>query len=217
MKKTIFSFAAALFIAGSMSAQIFVGGSIGFGTDGGSASGGSVSVNKAGEYSFNFNPYGGFYLNDVMAVGASIGFATNGYSAKQGELLYGSPVAAETSWSSNMFRIAPFVRYHLLEISNVTVLGEGYIGLGFGGSSSTTAGVTNDGPSLFEFSMGVRPGISYDFSESVAIEAFLGGLSFANLTKTTAANNNNPEQKDSDTSFDFSLTSHLSIGFVYKF
>jgi hypothetical protein len=208
MKKTIFSLVAALFMAGSMSAQIFVGGSIGFGTNSSSTSVGGTSNDGPSSYNFGLSPYGGFYLNDDLAVGSYIGFNVSGGSNNQ------SP---ETTWSRSTFNITPFVRYRLLDISNLNIFGQGQLGLGFGGSSNSSGGVTVDGPSVFDFSMAVRPGISYDFSESVAIEAFIGGISFLNRTETTAANNNNPEVKDSSTSFDFDLTSHLSIGFVYKF
>jgi opacity protein-like surface antigen len=211
MKKVFLSIVAVALITASASAQLFVGGSMNFSTSSGSMTSGSVSVDGPSSYVFGLNPMVGVYLDDQMAVGAKIGFAIDG----------GNDNAATnpTTNSGTKFEITPFFRYHLLELGSVSVFGQAEIGLGFESSSRTSNNVTVEDPSYTTFGIGVLPGISYKITDNIDIEASIGYLGFNNRSskETVTIGTTSTEVKTSENDFGFSLSSGLSLGFVYKF
>ena len=211
MKKVLFSLVVVAMAIASASAQLFVGGSIGFGGKSNSTTSVGTTVDGPSSSYFGIAPMAGYYLNSKLAVGAKLDYLHTG------ETNYNTngPIRTETKTSTNNFGITPFIRYHVLEIGNLSLFGQGELGLGFGGSTVTASGISTDGPSIFTFRLGVIPGVSYKLNEKIDLEAYFGGLDFNNISskKTT----NGVEVKTSDTSFDFNLYTSFGLGFIYKF
>ena len=211
MKKLILSVTVIALLAGKASAQYFVEGAFNFITNSTSYKSGSASTDGPSSYRFGIRPSVGYELDDKLSVGAAIGLN-----------LYGSKTPSSTGLitsesSRTTFEIAPFVRYNLLEMSNVKVFGQASVGLEFGGGKNTMSGggsvpSTTNKTSVFNFNMGINPGVSYKFSDNIAIEAFLGGLYLKN-EKESDDNNNS----QSDFSFGLNLYTSLGLGFIYKF
>ena len=143
MKKLIVVLALA-FIGFSANAQFYVGGAIHFGTD--------QAVNENGDATVGLNiaPEFGYFLNDNMAIGASIGFTNMGFGG-------------------NMFTIAPYFRYFLLEMGPVNLFLDGQLEvLILSGGGETQTG----------FGVGVAPGISIPVSDNLSFVGHLGHIGY---------------------------------------
>lgn len=205
MKKVFLTVIATALIAVSASAQMFVGGSLNFGTTSSSSKAGGTSVDGTSSYNFGLSPMIGYYLNDDMAIGAEIGFGVQGTNDNQNP---------ESKTSSTDFSIAPFFRYHMIELGDISVFGQAQVSLGFGSSKNTNNGVSIEGPSTTTFAIGVLPGVSYKLTDNVDLEATIGYLGFSNTSSKPATSGGT---EYSNSSFGLSLRSGLNLGFVYKF
>jgi len=190
-------------ISTALYSQAFVGGSLGFSTSGSSSSSGNVTVDGPTSTSFLLAPMVGYYMNSQMAVGVEfgIGFTSSNNNA--------TPSATKTT--ATLFGISPFVRYHVVEMGPVSVFGQGSLGIGFGSSKVKTGSVSADGPKTTMFEIAVRPGISYKLTDQIAIEAFLGGLSYDMTTEKE------DDEKNKEYNFGLNFSTSLNLGFVYKF
>ncbi|MCX7986874.1 MAG: porin family protein [Bacteroidales bacterium] len=203
MKKITF-FLMAVLVSAAMSGQVFVGGSLGFSTSGSSETSGNTTVDGPTNTSLSINPMIGYYLNSQMAVGAELGlvFTSENNNA--------TPTA--TKISGTYFSIRPFLRYHLVEMGPISVFGQGSLGIAFGKSKIKTGNVTNDGAKTTALEIAVKPGISYKLTDQIAIEAFIGALSYSS---TTVKQPNDDKEKSHE--LGLNLSSALNLGFVYKF
>ncbi len=173
MKKILMTIAAA-FVATTMSAQFYVGGSLGFNsgktTNEVSVAGTTTSTdNKV--TNFTIAPEVGMMLSDNMAIGVSLGF-TNSKNEP----------TSSTTIKSNEFEIAPYFRYIFAKWGNVSLFADAQFAVATGkdktettsGSTTTSTEVKNNG-----YSFSVAPGISYQASEKVNFVAKLGdGLGY---------------------------------------
>lgn len=206
MKKKILLILTAWVFASAASAQIFVGGTFELNVNSGKVKNESVTRDLTSVTTYKFAPKGGFFLNDEMAVGASIIHdVTRIKTPANGNNSY------ETVETENTLSIAPFFRYYALDFGPVSVFGEAYMSLGFGGNKTKNGSVTTDDESVFVFGAGVLPGVSYKLTENIDIEAFLGGLKFSR--QTTEEN----DIESINSNFNLSLSSDFGVGFIYKF
>jgi opacity protein-like surface antigen len=212
MKKNILAFAFFCLMVGSLSAQIFVGGSVSFNSSSNSNTVGSTTTTDYTSYSFGLSPMVGYELNDQLSVGASIGMNLSGREYPNSN--------NKSKYSNSTFDITPFVRYTLFEISNVSVFGQGSIGLSFGSNSTSTTNTIGGSSSttIVEgstnvFSLGVSPGISYKFSDKISIQAFLGSIYYNN---STSKDNIKVDESSGISSLGFNFSSGLNLGIIYK-
>jgi outer membrane protein len=206
--KKIFTllFAAVLFSASTFS-QVFVGGSFSLSNQGSSTSNANTTVDGPSITIFTVNPMVGYYLNSQMAVGIEFGM---GFSSHNNNA---TPTATKTT--SSIFSFSPFLRYHLVEMGPISVFGQGSVGIGFVSSKIKTGNVSSDGPKTTMFEIALRPGVSYKLTDKIAIEAFLGGLTYNSaVEKRDVAGS---EVKDKDHSLSLNFSTALNLGFVYKF
>jgi hypothetical protein len=175
----------------SQEGKIFIGGSFGFNDQTNSTSASGISVKGPTNYSFSILPSAGYYLDDKLAVGSSIGLTISGTHEND---------ATNTTLSATTFSIAPFIWYHLLEINNLSIIGQASFGLSFGSSSTTTNGIST-GPSI-------SPGLSYKMSDKVSIQAFIGNFGY------TYSSSSQSGVKTSNNNLNLSLSSGLSLGFI---
>lgn len=202
MKKVLMT-AVALFAFGFANAQestgegfskgnVFVSGSVGFGTE----STGDQKMNG-----FNFSPKGAYFVTDNIAVGAALGFS----SSKEEDA---SPIEEKNT----EFSAGVFGRYYFTPASKFSVFGQ----LGVNMNSykneveNTASGVTVSTKGN-GFDVMLSPGVSYFLSNHFAIEASFGALGY----ETTKPDADGAESTDT---FGLNLNlSSINFGLVYKF
>lgn len=149
MKKIIVA-VAALLLALSANAQMYVGG--------------SVSMNSDGDNectSFELLPEIGYRLNDKWTVGGVLGFAylkDNGDNMKQ-----------------SIFEIAPYARYSVLSMGPVNFFVDGGVGFAFAKAESTVVSASED-YTLFE--IGFKPGLAIPVSDNLSFVGHVGFLGY---------------------------------------
>ena len=149
MKKTLFAIALAM-TAMVSSAQVFVGGGLGF----------SSSKYEGSDYSstsFNFSPEVGYVLDDVWSFGLPISIAT-----ERTALDKALEEEGESAWS-----IAPYARYTFFRSGSLSVFVDGILGL---------SGADDDS----NVSLSVAPGVAYGFTENISVVTRLGSLGWNN-------------------------------------
>ena len=148
MKKILMTMVA-VFAAMNMNAQVYVGGSVGFGS---AKVGGGES-----ESTYKIVPEIGYNLNDQWAIGASLGY-------QKGACNFGSFDFAPGD--TEIFTVNPYARYTFLNSDMVNVFVDG--GLGFAS--------IKDGGSLFQ--VGLRPGIALKANDKISFVAHIGFVGF---------------------------------------
>lgn len=202
MKKVLMT-AVALFAFGFANAQestgegfskgnVFVSGSVGFGTE-------STGDEKMNE--FNFSPKGAYFVTDNIAVGLALGLS----STKTEDA---SPVEE----TNTKFSAGVFGRYYFTPASKFSIFGQ--LGVNMNSykdeTKNTASGVTvsTEGNG---FDVMLSPGVSYFLSKHFAMEASVGALGYE-TTKPDAAG------ADSTDNFGFKINlSSINFGLVYKF
>ena len=169
MKKVLLSLAA-VFAFGLANAQeattdnggfsrgnIFLSGSVGYGSDEGFD---GTKVNE-----FNVSPKAGYFVTDNIAVGLSLGY-TNGKTEEDG---------AEDI-KINEFEVGAFGRYYFTPASQFSIFGE--LGVGYG----TIKQEQGDAEAKYNgFNVGLAPGVSYFISKNFALEATVGLLGYKSV------------------------------------
>lgn len=165
MKKILMTIAAA-FVAVSMNAQVYVGGSIGMASVGGE--------NMDDETVVKFLPEIGYNLNDEWAVGTVVGYAKSkiGGVTKLGSLGYTG------ANSESCFVFAPYARYTFLKGKNVSVFIDG--GFDF------TSGSDGDYTAL---SIGLKPGVAVSLAENISFVAHAGFIGYDSVNPDGDNNN----------------------------
>jgi len=108
-------------------------------------------------------------------------------------------------------QLLPLPKLRLLSLV-LALFGQGSVGIGFGREKFKSGSTSTDGDKFTMFEIAVRPGISYKLTDQIAIEAFLGGLSY-DMTTTKKPN----DDKDKDHTLGLNFFTSLNLGFVYKF
>ena len=144
MKKIVMTLAAA-FVATAMSAQVYVGGSLGI-----NAWSSQKNAGDRSETTFKIMPEIGYNINDAWAVGTVIGYVSDKWQGVEGV-------------SENAFVIAPYARYTFAKCGKVNFFIDG--GVGF-----TTASKAD----WTEFSVGLKPGLAVALSDKVSFVSHFG-------------------------------------------
>ena len=160
--------------------QLFVGGSVGFNTSGGSTETNGVTVDHQTNTNFSFSPSVGYFLTDKFAVGGSLSLLTNRVV---------TPGNTETVDVQRTFGISPFVRYYAYRLNKFSIFGTGYLGLGWNTQKSTTGPITTTDPTTTMFRFGVTPSVSYDLTDKISLEAGINLLSMGYNYNTSKASN----------------------------
>jgi hypothetical protein len=149
--KKLFMIAALAVSTLAASAQVYLGGSLGFE---------SVKPVKGADASstFSFKPEVGYNFDESWAVGVQLGFTTTNANE------YG----AKTDDNVNVFSIAPYVRYTFAKTGIASFFVDGGFGFDiYGGDADGNV-----------FGIGVRPGVSFAISEKVSVVSKLGYLGY---------------------------------------
>ncbi|TQD36308.1 porin family protein [Haloflavibacter putidus] len=143
---------------------------------------------------FNIAPRFGYFINDFVALGAKIGFSSEKREATNGQELY----------NNQSLTLGVFGRYYLLPGNRFSVFGE--IGVGFGTIKNTTTDSRFNGVNA-----SFNPGLSYFISESFAIEANLGVISYDSVKQDING-------ADAQEAFEIGLDlNNINLALIYKF
>ena len=226
MKKTLLAAVMAVF-AMTASAQIYVGGQIGFSTSSVNAdTEGSSSISGT---SFKILPEVGYKLNDKWAVGIQVGYS-QGISAfgtfdvndfRSLAKNVGSAAFDVLSSSDladvklNSFRVAPYVRYPFLKAGNFDFFLEGgvaYTNIKAKNVSELISQIPDD-PTINAFEIAVRPGITFNINQNAQVVAKIGALGYQNA-KLDMGMGSKPSINRFGREVD---GDDLSLGFNYQF
>lgn len=150
MKKLLMTLVASVAIAVSANAQVFVGGSVGFG---------SVKVGGGdSEVTYKIVPEVGYNFNKNWAIGLTIGYQKGACN------LVDEAIAQDVN--TKVFTVAPYGRYTFVHSKYVNV----FIDLGLGFASYTDMGT--------QFDLGVTPGVAVNLSDKLSFVSHIGFAGF---------------------------------------
>ena len=203
MKKVVL-FAVSAFAALAMSAQVYVGGSLGFSSSSLKITDG---MDKLSGSSFQIRPEVGYKLDDKMALGIELGytqgvptFGNISYSDFKGALSSVASAATDivggknfgilsgTSVKISGLAVAPYFRYNFVSNKYFDLFAElriGYTGAKakMQGWDETTGEKTGDADiKLNIFEAGIRPGIAVKVTDKINLTAKLGNLGYQNMS-----------------------------------
>ena len=153
MKKILTTIAAA-FVAVTMSAQVYVGGTLGFQ---------SKDVNGGGKKeaatTFTINPEVGYNLDDAWAVGINLGYTTTNLSGNH-----------KLSDNVSEFSFNPYVRYTFAKLDMVNFFADGMV----------SGSIYDDGEDkLNSWGIGIQPGVAVNLNDKVSFVAKLGKIGYS--------------------------------------
>lgn len=195
MKKAIILALLLLCIA-PVSAQVWVGGELGFSVHHTSNSVADSDMSSTFQQ-YILSPKVGYDFNDHFGVGLNIGFS---YGLVSSENTYKGENYANDYTTRNI-SIFPFVRYSFAEWNKVRFFVDGGLGYEyqFVGSSSYS-------PSK-RYYAAIYPGISYPINDRIGLIAHLGEISYCRMEVENSAPYND---------FSFSLIDQLQVGFFVR-
>jgi hypothetical protein len=192
MKKTILIMLVSVLCTGFVNAQVYLGGSLGFNTNTAKPEVGDKTTTT----SFSFAPEVGYSLSPKFDLGIALNIAN--LKTKVG--------TAENK--SNLWGIAPYARYSVVEFGNFSVWGQA--GLFVGGGEQNGLKATS-------FGLDIQPVLKYNLSDHFSL---LANLDFFSLGFSQT------KVKDVSTTTNFGLGVNsedvatlgaISVGFIYKF
>ena len=196
--KKIFMTLAAVAVAATMNAQVYLGGAFGLGFQ-------NKLIDKDGKdatgVSFAIKPEIGYNLNEKSSVGIvlGLGITNNGNEmTNYDERLKG----LKADKTALQFEVAPYFRYKFVQFDKVDLFFDVMVGLTY---------TKYDEWNNTTFGVGVRPGIAYTPTDKISLVAKLGNGLFFQSSKN----------KDQDAVSRFGLDANtlgaLEFGMYYNF
>lgn len=160
-----------------------------------------VGENNYRQQGVSVFPQVGYFIKENVSVGGRIGYSRSIFDQ---QIINASRVTVLDSEStSSIFRIGPFVRYHIPVTEQFYFFAQANVEAGFGNTKRTNDENTIE-EDVFTFEAGIRPGILFFLTEKVGIEGSFGFLGYhmnnANL---------NPEPVTITREFGFEMSSFL--------
>ena len=208
---------AAVAVAATVNAQLYIGGTFGFTSTNNKTevTAGTTTSTEVTTTRYNFTPEVGYKLNDKMAVGMTIGLS--GFSRE-------NPVVAPTTKDEDtQFRLefAPYFRFIFANWGKVSLFADGEVGFYTGTTKNeVTAGTTVSTENKEHgFHIAVKPGIMYQPTKQISLVAKLGnGFGFWNEVTERPVTAPVTDDKTTVNTFGLNLSSlGLSIGAYYNF
>ena len=225
MKKLFITIA---FVAAAMfaSAQLYVGGSLGFDTQKNSTKDSEGTQINYKTFAWDLTPSVGFMFADNMGVGLDFGFGMTTATYPK------TPLRGEIKVKGTDWAIAPYFRYVFAEVDNFKFYADAK--LGFGGTSykvdptdasapidpsNQLADNVVDGDKVSNFGFAVVPGMAYMITDNISMNCTLNILSlgFNQEKYTTKIADENVDYKTTDFGFGVNRATPITIGFFYTF
>ncbi len=201
MKKIMMTLAAVC-VAATMNAQVYVGGTLGL--DFQTKMADQTSGDDATGMTFQIKPELGYNLDEKSSVGIVLGFGISNNYAEVMKQATGISYPTNTKLDKNAisFQIAPYYRYKFLQFDKVDLFIDAQVGFQY---------TKYDEWNNTTFGLGVRPGVAFNASDKVSFVAKLGNGLFFESSK----------DKDADAVSKFGLSANslapLEIGMYYNF
>lgn len=181
MKKSIFLFIA-IALSISMHAQINIGGGFILSTQNSETRAEGTTNEGPSIIRLTVLPNVEYMLDENLSVGGKVGFDFSRSSYENGD--------GDYKVSLFMVHFSPFARMYFPAGDKVSLFGEGGFDFATGTEKYKFDNTTEDGDTQTEFSLGVKPGLSYQLAEKLALEFTTGFIGYQmNSTK----NNEDPE------------------------
>ena len=158
--KKLFSLIAVAFVAMSVNAQVYVGGSLGI-----DAWSSQKNAGDRSETTFTILPEVGYNLNDEWVVGTVIGYVSDKWTGVNGI-------------SESAFTFNPYARYTYLKAGKVSLFVDG-------GVDFTTASKAD----WNELAIGLKPGLAVSLSDNISFVSHLGFIGYDVLNPDGDDNN----------------------------
>ena len=158
--KKLFSLIAVAFVAMSVNAQVYVGGSLGI-----DAWSSQKNAGDRSETTFTILPEVGYNLNDEWAVGTVIGYVSDKWVGVNGI-------------SESAFTFNPYARYTYLKAGKVSLFVDG-------GVDFTTASKAD----WNDLAIGLKPGLAVSLSDNISFVSHLGFIGYDVLNPDGDDNN----------------------------
>jgi len=226
MKKLFITIA---FVAAAMfaNAQFFVGGGLGFTTEGGktklSGNGVTVEADAPKAMSFQLVPTIGFMFNDNMGVGLDLGF---GFSKSvEDNLVDVEGDMYKETIKSTTIAFAPFFRYVFAEVDNFKFYADAKFAYATNKPKvkdeykDLNVTIEQDGAKMSALAFGIIPGIQYNFTDNISVNAKLNLLSLGYTSAKYTQEANGIKYTETNNQFGFGVNepTDLEIGFFYTF
>ncbi len=215
MKKFILTSAIILFVIMTTQAQFFVGGSFSINATSGSVEADGTSNDKESTFSFGFNPKAGYFFSDQLMAGVGLTLSTS--STK-------TPGDPEVINRNNTVGLTPFARYYAFNLNKFSLFAQGQLPFSVNNQSRKEGSTTNEGPTTTNIGLSVFPGVAYNLNETISLEAYINGFSFALNHSIEKEEIGGIEYRDKDTSFglganlnSIATTGFITIGAIVKF
>ena len=154
MKKIMMTLAA-LAVAATMNAQVYVGGTVGFK---------SVSHDGESASAFTIAPELGYNLDENLAVGIALGYSSTDMT------IDAAGNVTKLAKSVNTFSINPYVRYTFVKLDKVNFFADGIVSYSSRGNSDRKVNT---------FGLGVQPGVAVNLNDNVSFVAKLGQIGYS--------------------------------------
>ncbi len=177
-----------LFACMAASAQVYVGGSLGF-----------ASVKPIGggdsETTYKIVPEVGYNISETFAIGVALGYRKGNCSL--GNAGYAQDVTTE------VFGITPYARYSPVEWEPVKLFFDG--GIGFESLKDMGS----------NFSVGIRPGVAVTLSDQISFVAHLGFFGFETFSPSGKLKDSGVTKSGS--AFGIDLDNSIDFGVYFNF
>ena len=219
MKRLTLAFIGCFLLSlGIAKAQFFLGGSMSLNNSGGNNQAGSTKVDKNKITSFGFYPWAGYFLSDQFAVGAELDLSLSKTKVPA------TQATQEVIGSSSSIGIVPFARYYAVKMNKFSIFGEGYVNFSIMSQKTSTGGTTTKLPKTTSIRVGVYPGVSYEISDKIELEAGIDLLNLSYSLVTVKDESVDPVTKNVTSTFNFGAgidnifnTGSISVGAIFKF
>ena len=188
MKKIMMTLAAVA-VAATMNAQVYVGGTLGFK---------SLSLDGTSATSFTITPEIGYNLNEDWAVGISLGYATSNIAYDTDGSFDG-----KLDNSVNTFSVSPYVRYTFAKLDKVNFFADGGVSYANTGNSNVKVNA---------FGIGIQPGVAVNLNDNVSFVAKLGQIGWS-----TAKADYDGAKAVNEIDFSLSSLAALNFGLYFNF
>ena len=190
MKKIMMTLAAVC-VAATMNAQVYVGGSLGFNSKHSGALDKSFTT-------FTIAPEVGYNLNEKWAVGVALGFTT-------GDLMtFTDKFGGTYNGKATAFEIKPYARYTFAKLDNFNFFIDGAVWY-------SNANLKDNDVKVNTFGIALQPGVAYNVNDKISLVAHIGSLGFESQKP-------NYDGAKADTEFGLGVSgSALSFGLYYNF
>ena len=172
MKKIMMTLAAVA-VAATMNAQMYIGGTVGYGSTVSKTSTIETTRNQ-----FTIAPEWGMAIDDKLGVGVAFAYTTGSVESKWiGD--GADPAAVRTKPSSSTVALRPYLRYQAFQVGKLNVFVDG--GVNFAISKDKEVGIDQNGKIYdnkagMDLGLFVTPGIAYNVNDKWSIVAKLNDM-----------------------------------------